>query len=285
MLTGIVVGLSIYVALILTRSFFRVEEGEVAVLSSFGGAVRAEGGTLRTFSPGVHFKLPWQKVHTASAKEQCIELTGEKGARTAMAEDGTILRIDSILRYEPVRDRLESLLFDLRAPVEHITGLFTCLLRNEIANFRPGNKDTAPRPEEGSYALLRRERRALNREIEAFCKHQIGERYGVRFNAVDLTELHPPDDLADALNAMIQARNEAETMYARAEADSQQRSLAAERGVAIARARAVAAEREIETLGGFLSELARNGMLSEYVERRRAEVLAQSKTLFLRSAS
>jgi regulator of protease activity HflC (stomatin/prohibitin superfamily) len=276
--TGIVIGLLLYGLYLATKCFFRVQEGHVAVLTSFGAAVR-EGDRLKTFRPGLHRKLPWQRVHVVPMMEQSVDLSGEEGGRTAMAEDGTVLRLDSILRYAPVDGALDKYLFGLRAPIDHVTGLFTCLLRNEIANFRPAaeNDDSV-----GSYALIRRERRELNRRIEDFCAQKIGERYGVRFHAVDLVDILPPDELAHALNAVIQARSEADAAYARAESETQQRTLAAARGVEIARARAAAVETEIETLARFLQELEDRETLPLYVARRRAEVTSEARALYLK---
>ncbi|MBA2544339.1 MAG: hypothetical protein H0V17_32150 [Deltaproteobacteria bacterium] len=284
---GILVGAiacSIYFSL---RCFFRVEQGHVGVLSTFGAAKKTAQKELVQYPPGLHFKWPWQRVHCVAMMEQSLELSGEEGGRTAMADDGTILRFDSILRFQPVPEELEHFLFDLKSPHEHITGLFTCLLRNEIANFQPPPSEEAPTAAThvGAYASIRRQRVLLNRRIEEFCRKDIGGRYGVKFNAVDLTDVLPPDELADALNAVINAQTEAESMYAHAEAETQQRVVAAEGGVEVAKARGLAVEREIETLGSFLAELDRANTLGDYVQRRRAEVISQSRTLYMRSSS
>jgi len=280
---GFAVGLAAFGLFLAGRCFFRVEQGHLATLTSFGAAVRA-GERLRTFGPGLHFKLPWQKVVGVLMMERNLVLSGEHGGTTAMAQDGTVLRFDSILRFAPVEKALEHFLFDLRAPLDHITGLFTCLLRNEIANFKTADAQAAEEAA-GSYALIRRERKLLNARIEEFSRAEIGRRYGVQFNAVDLTDILPPDELADALNAVMNAQNEADAALHRAEAECAQRVVAAERGVEIAEARAQAAEVEIAELARFLHELHRQGTLPLYVARRRAEVLSQSRTLFLGSAS
>jgi regulator of protease activity HflC (stomatin/prohibitin superfamily) len=289
---GLWIGLGLYGAAALSRCFFRVGEGHVAVRTTFGAAETVAGsGALRTWGPGLHAKAPWQRVIVVPMMEQSLDLAGETGGRTAMAEDGTILRFDSILRYEPVEADLARFLFGLRSPREHITGLFTCLLRNEIANFRApaapahpdGRVDFALQA--GSYAVIRRERAKLNEQIERFCREQIGGRYGVRFNAVDLTDILPPDEIADGLNAVIHARTEAETRYLRAEGECQQRLLASERGVDIARARALAIETEIRTLARSLGDLRRQGTLELYVARRRAEVHAESRAVFVKEVA
>jgi regulator of protease activity HflC (stomatin/prohibitin superfamily) len=286
---GLCIGLIAYAGVILVRSWFRVEEGHLAVLTTFGAAECDDNKQLRTYRPGLHAKKPWQKVVIVPMMEQSVDLSGEEGGRSAMADDGTILRFDSILRYVPVEAHLHQFLFGLRSPIDHITGLFTCLLRNEIANFRPSLVASSDKPKEfdfavqaGSYALIRRERKLLNEHIEKFSRDQIGNRYGVKFNAVDLTDVLPPDELAEALNAVINAQTDAEARYFRAEAECKQRLVSAERGVDIARSRAQAMATEIITIGSFLEELARQGTLDAYVARRSAEVLTGSGTLFIK---
>jgi regulator of protease activity HflC (stomatin/prohibitin superfamily) len=287
---GILTGAAAYCVYLLARCSFRVEQGHLAVLTSFGAAIK-DGPRLETYAPGLHFKWPWQRVHHVAMMEQSLELSGEEGGRTAMTYDGTILRFDSILRFQPVPADLEHFLFELRSPHEHVTGLFTSLLRNEIANFHP----TADRGDDalrdsiyatgGAYAQIRRERALLNQRIEEFCRTQIGRRYGVQFNAVDLTDILPPDELANALNAVINTQTEAESLYSHAEANTRQQIVAAEHGIEIAKARGLATELEINKLGDVLAQLHAEGTLADYVGRRRAEVVSQSKTLYMRSSS
>lgn len=290
---GFVLGLVAVTAAWLLTGLFRVEEGELAVLTRFGAAV-VEPGTHRlvTFGPGLRYRLPWLHVHKVAIKEQIIDLTGRQGGLQAMAADGTVLRIDCILRFTPVKEELHHYLFDLEQPQEHIKGLFVCLLRNEIANVRGegavpfdtnGGGPLAREHVDGSsYALIRSDRRPLSQRIEEFCS-QIGKRYGVRFDAVDITDILPPDELRDALNAVMHARADVNVAYARAQAECQRRELAAVRGVDIAHARARAVEEEIDVLAGHLAKLEGNGTLERYVQRRRQEVLSQSRALFVRS--
>jgi len=281
LLLGFVCGLVAFMLYAFVRSSFRVEEGHVGLVTSLGAVLRDPSkGKLLIYRPGLHFKWPWQAVHHVTLMEQIIDLSGADGARTAMAEDGTVLRFESILRYLPLERTLYDYVFDLRSPKEHITSLFTCLLRNEIANFHPA-PDSEPAPG-GSYSLIRRERRKLNAEIMSFCKREIGENYGVDFRAVDLVDILPPDELDDALNAAINAQSEAETAYAHAEADAQRRIIAARHGVEIAETKATAVEREVLTLAGRLEELDTAGTLDLYVSRRNAEVMSQSKTHYVR---
>ncbi len=304
--TSFAVGLALAlsaVALWLTRrSFFRVEEGYLAVRKTFGAAEHVQQGEkrLRTWGPGLHTKRPWDEIIRVPVMEHSVELSGDR-ARTAMAADGTKLRFDAILRFQPVEERLADYLFGMRAPREHILGLFTCLLRNEIANLGAGkqgdrllggarkgsvlDKPASFADDMGSFAILRRERAQLNRNIAEFCRAEIGNRYGVRFNAVDLVDILPPDELAAALNAVIHAHTDAGARYFRAESECEQRVLSAEEGLAIAGSKARAVEREMVTLGEVLSRLASRGTLQLYLERRRAEVLGEARSTYLRAES
>ena len=123
-------------SLLFLRCFFRVEEGHRALLSSFGALAMDGSGHPRTYKPGLHRKLPWQVVHSVSIMEQNLDLSTQEGGRTAMTEDGTVLRFDSVLRYTPIESQLERYVFGIRSSREHIAGLFASLLRNEIANIR-----------------------------------------------------------------------------------------------------------------------------------------------------
>ena len=71
-------------------------------------------------------------------------------------------------------------------------------------------------------------------------------------------------------------------MRFRSQSECAQRVLAAEQGVAIARTRAGAVEAEIDELGRHLVELETGGVLDAYLSRRRAEVLSESRTVYLK---
>lgn len=284
---GIIIGLAAYMGLLLLRCFFRVQEGHRALLTSFGAIVGDATGRPFTYGPGLHRKAPWQVVHSVSVMEQNLDLSSQEGGgRTAMTEDGTVLRFDSVLRYTPVAAQLHRYIFAMRSPREHITGLFASLLRNELANIRnskPDRSNVSELPAEaGSYALVRGARHQLNSRIAEFCRDHLGDQYGIEFRAVDLTDMLPPDELADALNAVMRARNEAQANYARAEASCSQQILSARRGVEIASASASALEAEIMQLAGYLTQMHQNKTLDLYVKRRRAEVYSESRTVFVR---
>ena len=141
--------------------------------------------------------------------------------------------------------------------------------------------------EAGSYASgPASERQQLNGRISEFCKSYLGDHYGIEFRAVDLTDMLPPDELADALNAMMRAHSEAAAHYARAEASCSQRVLAAERGVEIARSSAGAVEEEMTQLASYLDQMHKSGTLDLYLQAAAAPRSIPSRApLFVRRNS
>lgn len=282
---GLCIGVALFVAWKARESFFRVEEGQVGVVLRFGAALQGPDGKLALAGPGFHLKWPFDEVKVVSLREQLLTLGTEAQAEHAMLNDGTVIRLQSMLRYTPRRDGLKDYVFGLNHRREHVATLFSSLLRNEIANVKapPSSTPAGAMPEEnGSFALVRRDRGLLNRRIADFARQAFGERYGIDFHSVDVTDIHPPDELADALNAVISARAEADAARFRAQSECAQRVLAAEQGVKIASARAEAAEAEVDELGRHLGTLHETGVLPAYVARRKAEVLAESRTLFVK---
>lgn len=278
LIVGIFIGIGLLALFIAASATFRVDEGHVAVLTRFG-AIRPG-----LHPPGLHAKAPWDRVLNVPTHEQTLAFVGEQDGHRILTADGTLLRFDCAVRWVPVVESLDRLLFDLTAPVPHIKDLFACILRAEVASFEsvpaPGDADWIRHA--GSYASIRRDLARLRQNIEATCQRRIGAAYGVRFIAVDIVDILPPDDLADGLNAVIQAEAEAHAAYFRSQGECQQRVISAESGVAIARAHALAAETELRTLGHHLEELAASGTLGDYVARRRDETLSESRTLYLK---
>lgn len=275
---GIGIGCALFLIWKARDCYFRVEEGQVGVVTRFGAARSGPDGKLWLAEPGLHFKWSFEDVEIISLREQLVPLGGAEHAEHVMLNDGTVIRLHSMLRYAPRRDGIAQYLFGLHHRKEHVASLFSSVLRNEIANVRAvAGEDLG-----GAYALVRRDRGLVNQRIADFAKQELGDRYGIDFQAVDITDIHPPDELADALNAVMSARAEADATRYRAESECAQRLMAAERGVQIAEAKAAAVEAEIDELGRHLGALNQAGVLPAYVARRKAEVLAESRTLFVK---
>lgn len=292
--TGMGLGLLLLSAGWLWFSHFKVEEGHLAVLTRFGAVIRTpslpttvasldqtdfiEALNIKLFQPGSHWKLPWDKVVSFSIMERVIDLSGEKGGKYAMAADGTVLRLDSKIRFFPKINDIYSYLFELKNPMGHIREMFTCIIRNEIANFKGDSKDTELF---GSFSAIRRERKRLNEQVEWVCRDQIGSSYGIQFRGVDLIDIIPPQELEAALNGIQSARTEAKTLYSRAEADARQKIVAAEQGVEIAKIRAESIAMELNVLSMMVKKLSSDGNIDYYLAHRRTELVGDSKMLFM----
>lgn len=294
-LVGVGLGLLALGAVWMWFSYFHVEEGHLAVVTRFGAVLQkaahvkglpetkerelSDSKPIKLFKPGAHWKLPWDKVIIFSTMERVIDLSGEEGGKYAMAADGTVLRLDSKIRFFPKESAYYSYLFELKNPMGHIREMFTCIIRNEIANF----EGSSPEEHElmGSYSVIRRDRKQLNDQVEFICRDQIGMSYGIQFLGVDLIDIIPPQELESALNGIQNAKTEAETMYARAEADARQKILASEQGVEIAKVRAESVSSELRTLAQMIRKLMNEGNLDHYLAHRKTELVGDSKLLFM----
>jgi len=275
--------LSLY---LIKNCYFTVIEGNQAVLVRFGKVLRTplcssstakilDSTDLRIIEPGLHFKFPWDKVILFSRMERQLDLSGPNEGQYALTSDGTLLRLDSKIRFSPKSSHLYSYLFDLDAPIEHIRDLFICLLRNEIANFSAvGVSDGGQSI--GSYDLIRRHRQILNEKMGDFCK-KIGDKYGVDFKSVDLIDILPPPELEKALNSILKAQTEAETWLMRAEADADQKREAAERNVEIAKVEAEALVTKYSIITKNLDELIHDNTLDLFLKHKRDEVITAAK--------
>ncbi len=276
---GMALGGLFLIIFLFWRSYFYVEEGHLAVLTRFGAAVKNNNHGLALFNPGGHWKYPWDKVITFSIMEGVIDLSGEKSGKYAMAADGTVLRLDSKIRFTPKSGDYYSYLFELKNSKGHIREMFTCLVRNEIANFQ--EEDDLANEALDSYSIIRRNRKRLNEQVDLVCKNQIGHAYGLQFYGVDLLDIVPPHELESALNGIQNAQTEAETLYARAEGESRQKLAAAEQGVEIAKIRSEAITLELHTLAKTIRKLILDGSINSYLTHRRTEMLGDSKMLFM----
>ena len=265
---GIGMGIGLILVYGGVKSFFKVNQGHLAVLTRFG---RRLPGVRK---PGLHLKKPWDEVHEFSVMTKVMDLGGKDGSFQLMTEDGTLLKVVSKARLRISPEKYVSFLFELRRPLEHVRELLRSVLRNEIANFTS--------IEEGAYAKIRRNMPEINRDIHRVCDSEVRGRYGVELEAVDLLDVLPPSELAQALNALEGARAEVSTSFTKALADSERKVESARQGVAIAKLRAEGSASELEVTAQALSELERAGTLEEYVEQRRVEVFSDSKLSMVR---
>lgn len=274
LIVGLLIGAALVALYLFVRSSFRIDNGNLGVLTVFGRFVR-DGAHARTYGPGLHWKAPWARVVEVSLAERSVSMTEEGALAFVLAGDGTRLRVNARLRYRVEPTRVMTYLAEAKDAREHLRSLFQLIVREQIARFEQ-------RPEElSAYTALRLRMNELQQRTLEAMKDPARDEYGVEVIAVDYLQVDPPEELVDALNAVITAESEAHALVARTDLQCQQRVLSAEQAVAIANAHALAVEAEIRTVGQELASLADQGVLRDYVHRRRLEVLGGSRRVYL----
>ena len=284
---GFVLGFMVYLIFTLRKIFFQVQEGHIATIISFGKAKSIDSSkvNLKIYNSGLHLKFPWEKIKKISIKEQILDLTMSENATMLMTTDGTLLKIEAKLRYTPLLNNIYSLLFSMEKPKDHIKNFFNGLMHQEIGKFSnakvlSSDKDIQLR--KGSYAILRTERSNLNLQINELCSDKFREHYGFQFEGIDIIDILPPEELAQALNAVIHAQTEAEKNFALKEAECEQKLLAAKKGIEIAKSKAKSVKAEILTQAKILEKLSEVGTLQEYIQRREIEVYSEAKLSYVK---
>lgn len=258
---------------------FSVPQGTRGVLTKFGTFVRDQRGRLVTFAPGLHGKAPWTRAHVVSLAERSESLDDKGAAIEALAPDGTRVRVNARVRYRVDPDQIETFIAANKDATAELRSLFRLVVREQIARLSPSENEIS------AFTALRGRMPELQQRTRDAMEHEAKVHYGILVIAVDFLQIDPPDELVDALNAVVAAESEANSLVARTELQSQQRTLAAEHSVAIAHAHAMATEAEIRIVGTDLATLHERGVLGDYVERRKAEVMGTSKRVYLNHSS
>lgn len=272
---GLLIGAAVSAVYVFILSGFRVENGNVGALTVFGKFVREPDGSVKTYGPGLQWKSPWARAIEVSLAERSLSVADNAASIEVLASDGTRVRVNARLRYRVMSKRLATFLAEAKDATDHLRALFRLTVREQIPRFEQ-------RPTElSAYTALRLRMNELQQRTLDALRDEAAKEYGVEVIAVDYLQIDPPEELVDALNAVITAESEANEHVARAELSAQGRVLAAEHAVSIANAHALATEAEIRTVGEELTTLAEQGVLNDYVERRRLEVLGGSRRIFL----
>jgi regulator of protease activity HflC (stomatin/prohibitin superfamily) len=275
---GLLAGATLVAVYALVRAGFLVDNGNVAVLAVFGRFLRDGAGRVKVFDPGLHACRPWARVIEVSLAERSVSLGGTPDKPVsveALGPDGTRIRVNARLRFRVARERVDVFLARSKDALEQLAGLFRLTMHEQIARFemKPG--------ELSAYTALRLRMSELQQRTREAIKDVALAELGIVVTSVDLLQIDPPDELVDALNAVITADTEANALVSRTELIVQQRILSAHQAVEIANARALATEAEIRTVGTELITLATQGVLGDYVARRRDEVLGGSQRVYL----
>lgn len=276
-LLGVLSAVSVLSIFALVKSVCRIEEGHAGVLTAFGKIRTQSEQSVYLLHAGFHWKFPWEKLHEFSTMERLLSVREDEREVELLTRDGTLIRLDPQIRFHFNPAQATAFIFGMKRPMGHLRELFRGLLSVEIGRFGGVNS------EEGSFAEVRRQRRALNSSLQKNFERGLGTKYGITFKAIEIAEILPPAELAQALNSVQKIEVENKTLLHRVGAECEQRISSAEHGVHIEKLRAEAVEKEIVITSSALEHLQRKGVLTSYIKHRRDEATSLSKTLYLKS--
>jgi len=175
--TGIVIGLvAWFVARCILFGLYTVDQGERAVKTRFGRALRAPGGhttlddpisellrveekmryawpQVRVIQPGgPYFKMPWEKIHKVSIATTTVNMAldledpnaNERGTKLeAVTKDQLNTGLTGQIRYRVSEANLYAFLFGIKKPFVHVMAYFVSVLRQRIANFEAKQVEAA----------------------------------------------------------------------------------------------------------------------------------------------
>ena len=321
LLTGCFLGLVAWFLLrVVATGFFTVSQGERAVKTSFGRAVRLSDATTAedplsdTLSPeerdryrypllqvippgGPYFKWPWEKVHRVGVATSTVNMAWDPEDATAN-QAGTILDavtkdqlntgLTGQLRFRVSERNLYAFVFGVKNPVVHVMGYFVSVLRERIANFEapPGVAPAAAAPDATvvtgvSINDLRKNLRDLNERMDRECASSEA-RYGIVLEASLITGIDPPPEVDSALAAINTAYNHVSSDISLAQAGADQKIVQSRRAVEIETLRAQAEVEPLVRLADQLRALRASGpaALAAYVRSVRLALFERARHVF-----
>jgi regulator of protease activity HflC (stomatin/prohibitin superfamily) len=312
-------GVAAYLVIrVLLTGFYTVGPSERAVKTSFGRAQRIEGATslddpmagalrpeeaqryaypqVRVIGPGVHGKMPWQKVHKVSVATVTVSIAYDPDDPAANRE-GTVLEAvtkDQLdtgftgqLRYSIAERNLFAYLFGVKEPISHVMGYFVSILRDRVANFEAPRRDAdliGDLDLEGVQGIsindLRKNLSDLNDHMNVECA-SAAARYGIDLDAVLITGIDPPPEIESALAAINTAHNQVSSAVSLAHAAADQKIVQSRRAVEI---QTLEAEAEVEPLLALAEQLEQlrsqgTGALDLYVRNARLGLYGRTRSL------
>jgi regulator of protease activity HflC (stomatin/prohibitin superfamily) len=305
--------------------FYTVDQNERAVKTSFGRAERlAEMRTtklpiaaalsederlrydfpvIQTIGPGLHFKMPWEKVFKTSIATETINMALDPETRSAN-RNGTVLEavtrdqlnigLRGQLRYRVSEQNLYAYFFGIKNPINHIMGYFVSLLREKIANFEnqargdaaggSGGNSTAGIHISDSVSIndLRKNLREIN---DGMLRESVtsAARYGIHLDASLITGIEPPAEVESALAAINTAYNNVSSEISLAKASADQTIVLSKRAVEIETLKVQAEVEPLMALANQLTELRKNGpnVLGSFVRNVRLSLFQKAKTVIV----
>ncbi len=283
----------------LVTGLYTVDQNERAVVTTFGKAprfgdrmttqdplsadLRADEKErysypiLAVTSPGLHFKLPWQRVYKVSVATQTANIAFDP-ENSNVNQHGTVLEavtkdqlntgLKGQIRYKVDERNLYAYLFGVQYPIAYVMGYFVSVLRERIASFE-APVQSAKIPASGGVVSsshvpgisindLRKNLSDLNVHMERECRTS-SARYGITMEAALITEIDPPVEVESALAAINTAHNQVSSEISLAQAGADQKIVQSKRAVEIETLKAQAEVQLLNQLAQQLGVLKANG--------------------------
>lgn len=290
--TGILFGvIGWFVVRYILTSFYTVNQGQVAVKTSFGRAQRLGKTTtldspiaealrpdereryawpqLRVIRPGgPYFKWPWERIYKISVATETLNMA--KDVEDPVANrNGTILEavtkdqlntgLEGQIRYRVSERNLYAYQFGVKNPIVHVMGYFVSVLRERIAAFEAPKAVVNEALGEVVATVmagisindLRKNLSLLNDQMEAECRSSEA-RYGVLLDASLITAIDPPGEVESALAAINTAHNQVSSDMSLAHASADQKIVQSRRAVEI---ETLNAHAEVEPITALAEQL------------------------------
>lgn len=273
--------------------FYTVDQNERAVKTSFGRAQRFEGQTtlddsisdslspeerqryqypqVHVIGPGLHFKMPWEKVYKASIATDTMNMafdpenpSANKGGTSleAVTHDQLNINLTGQIRFRVSERNLYAYIFGVKNPLIHVSGYFVSILREKISNFKATESSLEKEIEGLSAGLnategvsindLRKNLRDINDIMVRDCQSSAA-RYGIVLEASLITGIEPPKEVESALAAINTAYNNVSSEISLAKAAADQTIVQSRRAVEI---ETLKAQAEVEPLMALAQQLA-----------------------------
>lgn len=318
----IVFGIAIYFIIrCIIFGFYTVDQNERAVKTSFGRAHRV--GQQRTSSqslseeltederrrydfpivevigPGLHFKMPWEKVHKTSIATETLNMAYDPEKPSAN-NNGTLLEavtrdqlnigLKGQIRFRACEQNLYAYFFGIKNPIVHVMGYFVSILREKIANYESPEKPGEPAAlqtdthisDSVSINDLRKNLREINDSMLQECRTSAA-RYGIILDASLITGIEPPEEVDSALAAINTAYNNVSSEISLAKASADQTIVLSRRAVEIETLKVQAEVEPLMALAHQLRELKKSGpdVLHNFVRNVKINIYQKAKKLVI----
>ncbi len=303
--------------------FYTVDQNERAVKTSFGRAQRlGDRSTLddtiaeslnseekeryhypqvRVIGPGLHFKMPWEKVYKVSIATDTMNMAfdpenpaANHGGTSleAVTHDQLNIGLTGQIRFRVSERNLYAYIFGVKNPLVHISGYFVSILREKISNFKTKEPAVTKGLEGLSAGLnasegvsindLRKNLRDINDLMVKDCVSSAA-RYGIILEASLITGIEPPKEVESALAAINTAFNNVSSEISLAKAAADQTIVQSRRAVEIETLKAQAEVEPLIAMAQQLNVLKQNGagVLKSFVRNVQMATYQKAKKIIL----